>query len=286
MENSLAISSPKHLSLPTLSETLWRACIERVSSIAEVPASFVEFVAECYTRQIRHGDKVQTAMRVMKEVEDVAKDYGARNTINEDTAKECMRFIFEKFGFLALDEIRYAYRMWASEELEIEGAELYGGSFNVRQIGKVLAAYNDKRKVVLGRYMIAVQETADEVERLKRETELKEKFEAEFPEIVMKAKVTITDWRQVPEFWYDSIKKRWGIEFEPGEAEKILEDAKALALFELNQESTAVMTDFERFEARTRRGNLEETAKVIARKISIFRKVLSNPAFQIEVSKV
>lgn len=266
-----------------LSESSWRTCIEKVSSISEVSATFVEFVAKCHRQQIRHSDRVTTIARLMSEVRAISSEYGARREIEPELAQECMKFIFEKFGHLAVDEIRQAYRMWASEELEIKGAEFYGGSFNVAQIGKVLAAYNEKRKVVLGNYLRIVQEEKERIEQEKREQEMKARFEIEFPARLMKAKETITDWREVPEYFYDSIQKRWGIKFEPGEAQEIFEDAKEIARLEI---AGTLADSFSgglkaRFEAMEREKSFEEIAKVIARKIAVFRKIIKNPAFRV-----
>lgn len=217
------------------------------------------------------------------ELDHIAKNYGARQEIEKDTLKEITKFIVEHFGFLALDEIRRAYQMWASEQIKVEGGEIYGGVFNVRQIGKVLAAYNEKRKVVLGNYLRIAQEEKEQAARLEKERWMKEKFEAEFPGILMKAKKTITDWREVPEYFYDSIQKRWGIEFEPGEAQKIFEDAKEIARLEI---AGTLADSFggglkARFEALEREKSFEEIAKVIARKITVFRKIIKNSTFKV-----
>ena len=255
----------------------------KVTSITNEPTDFVTFVAACHQRQIRH-DQVNASARLMtSELDHIAKNYGARQEIEKDSLKEMTKFIVENFGFLALDEIRKAYQMWASEEIKVEGGEIYGGVFNVRQIGKVLAAYNEKRKAVLGNYLRIVQEEKERIEQEKREQEMKARFEIEFPARLMKAKETITDWREVPEYFYDSIQKRWGIEFEPGEAQEIFEDAKEIARLEI---AGTLADSFggglkARFEAMDREKAFEEIAKTIARKITVFRKIVKNPDFQV-----
>lgn len=231
---------------------------------------------------MRHEPGI-SAVLLEKEIEFVCKNYGARTEVTKDLAKECIKFIFEKFGYLAVDEIRKAYRMWASEEIKVEGGEIYGGSFNVRQIGKVLAAYNEKRKVVLGNYLRIAQEEKERIEQERRYQEMKARFEVEFPARLMKAKEAITDWREVPEYFYDSIQKRWGIKFEPGEAQEIFEDAKEIAHLEI---AGTLADSFggglkARFEAMEREKSFEEIAKVIARKIAVFRKIIKNPAFRV-----
>lgn len=255
----------------------------RVTSITNEPTDFVAFVAACHRRQIRH-DQVNAGARLMtSELDHIAKNYGARQEIEKDSLKEMTKFIVENFGFLALDEIRKAYQMWASEEIKVEGGEIYGGVFNVRQIGKVLAAYNEKRKVVLGNYLRIAQEEKDRIEQERRYQEMKARFEVEFPARLMKAKEAITDWREVPEYFYDSIQKRWGIKFEPGEAQEIFEDAKEIARLEI---AGTLADSFSgglkaRFEAMEREKSFEEIAKVIARKIAVFRKIIKNPAFRV-----
>lgn len=257
--------------------------MKKVTSITETSLDFVKFVAVCHKRQMRL-DPINSMARLMAvEIEYIAKNYGARVEIGKASLTEFSKFVLEKFGYLAVEEIRKAYQMWASEEIKVEGGEIYGGSFNVRQIGKVLAAYNEVRKKVLGNYLRLTQDEIEQREQEAKATAMKEKFEAEFPSIVLKAKEKISDWREVPEYFYEAIKKRWGIPFENGEAKVIFEDAKELAIIEIKLDESESFTGGlkARFEAKEREKNFDEIAKVIARKLTVFRKVIKNPNFQI-----
>lgn len=287
MSSTTAIQAQaqKTLFLTKLSPQLYRTCITKVSTTSDVSESFVEFVAKSHMAQIRKAsDPAVTTAMVMSEVRAISSEYGAKKEIEISTAKECVKFIFERFGHLAVDEIRKAYRMWASEEILTKGAEFYSGSFNVAQIGKVLSAYNEVRKRVLGNYLSIVQAEQEELERQQKAETAKGRFEVEFPEIVMKAKETVGEWREVPAYFYESIQKRWPMRFEPGEAQEIFEEAKELASLEIKKEREESYSGGlrARFEAMDRERSFEEIAKTIARKIAVFRKVIKNPDFLID----
>lgn len=266
-----------------LPQPLWQNTVSKVANKTHVSKRKVEFVVEQNAFQIRK-DVQGSVTTIQRELLLLASEYGARGEIPSHILLEAVDFVVEKFGQLSPLEIREAYRAWASGEIEPDGAEIYGGVFNVRQLGKVLSAWDEHRAQIIWEFNKEEQRVLDEkneAERLKKEAE---EFERSFPIDLMEAKKTITDWNAVPFFWYDAIQERWPIKFEPGEANLIFEEAKKIAVAEIDEKVKNAINIFDRICINKKKDSLEESAKSIARKISVFRKVIQNPDFDVQSS--
>ena len=77
----------------------------------------------------------------------IAKSYGARYDLTNEVLKEAVVLLLNHFPMLGIDEIDEAYRSYAVGDLQ-GNAEMYGGEFNVAQLGKVLSLYREKRKSI------------------------------------------------------------------------------------------------------------------------------------------
>lgn len=234
-------------------------------------------VAMGHGEQIKHIPRA--VGRVLLELPQVVKLYGGRTDIDNEILKECAKLIIEKFGFISIPEIKEAYRQWSIGEISVKGAEMYGGEFNASQLGKILGAYVTRRRKVLGTYLREKEEQKEAERREERHLIMKEAFDNEFPTIIAKATLSITDWRDVPAFWYEAANKRGMIKFEQGEAVQIFKDAQDLEKAERTSEEEESKTLADIFSKQ--QGNPLERAKVIARKLTVFRKVLANNLNQI-----
>lgn len=203
----------------------------------------------------------------------IAQQYGAREVITPSVLKECVLLVLEKFQAIGINEIREAYRLKASGFLDAPGAEMWGGTFNADQLGKVLTAYLIHRRKIVAT-IIEEKERAEEVDRA---TKRREDFDRRFPGMIEAAKKEVTDWRDVPEYWYDAARRRGWIDFEDGEAQRIYDEAKELARmeFEEEHESAPVFRKAALQAAILGKGDdLEFCAKNYARKITVFRKLI------------
>lgn len=221
---------------------------------------------------------------IMQQVAHVAKSYGARREITEEIQKESTRLVQEQFAFLAPQEITEAYRQWAAGELNLRKgeAEMYGGQFDAAQLGKILAAYAERRRKIVGQYLRTRQEEYEQKAREESVARKKAEFEKQFPATIEKLKATAQDWRECPEWIYEAARKRGLITFDNAqEAQGIYEDALQLARMELQGvydeakekggKSVFQMREIER-EMKSE-DSIESRAKVIARKLSVFRKL-------------
>lgn len=199
----------------------------------------------------------------------IAMMYGQRTEASDLMWKECIRMVYEKFPYLSVVELKEAYRQWSIGEIEVKGAEMYGGEFNAGQLGKILGAYSERRRKVLGTFLREKEAAQERLKREERNRAMQEEFDAKFPAMIANAK--ISDWREVPAFWYESALKRGMIQFEPGEAKQLFEDAKELELIErANEQELNTLGDV----FRQAEKDLIERAKVIARKLTVFRKLI------------
>ncbi|MCB9288890.1 MAG: hypothetical protein H6560_16400 [Lewinellaceae bacterium] len=126
---------------------------KKALSQSGVSPALLDATINGYHNQLRHMPAEKAFARLMMAIKEVAQDYGARQAVLEETFTECVRITRKKFAGLGIGEVREAYRMWAAGELNMRKgeAEMYGGQFNAAQLGKVLAAYMEQRRVALGR---------------------------------------------------------------------------------------------------------------------------------------
>jgi len=227
---------------------------------------------------LRDMAPAQAAGLLQIEIPKVAEAYGARSDIRHEALKECVRIVLTKFGGIGVNEIWEAYRMKAVGELDIPkgDAVMWGGEWSAEQFGAVLAAYMEQRRLALTAY----NRLRHEQEEAARKEALAEKQRAEFlrrfPERVEEARLA-DDWRKVPEYIFDKCLADGLIKFAPGEGQAILEDARELARLEHENEIEEAIEAGRPLLIRHLRNlepeDLEGRAKVIARKLSLFRKL-------------
>lgn len=267
MPNKLQIVSP----------ALEPRAIEKAAKYAECRPSTVQLIASVNHLQIRkiRARGYDCLGEISIEIKAVAKEYGARLGIEQAILDECTRLVIEKFLMIAVSEIRAAYRSWAAGEIHPEGAEMYGGVMDVRQLGKVLLAWVQYRDKIHFEYTKEVERLAEEAREVERKKIADIEFEKNFPSMVADYAAKATTWQDVPGFLYDAINSRSPIEFKNGEKGAILAEAERLAREEIEREKTEALIRLRHISAIKLDSELEGRAKTIARKISVFRKVFN-----------
>jgi hypothetical protein len=261
-----------------VSPALEPRAIEVAARRASAPQSVVSSVVKSWEMQIRkiRAKGYDCLAEIQIEISQVAKDYGARNGLDPFVLDECCRFVLEQFPMLSVAEIRYAYRSWASGEIEVTNAEMYGGVMDVRQLGKVLSAWVDYRNKIYSEYCKETERIEKEAAEIERKKIADAEFEKNFPHWIAEFSDKCNTWKDVPFFLYDQINLRSPIKFEKGEANAILAEAKILAKKEIEAEKMDAQIRLKHISAVKLDAELEDRAKSIARKISVFRKVLKS----------
>lgn len=216
----------------------------------------------------------ERAARVPTEILFVASEYGARNEVAPHILLECCNLVIQKFGHLHIHEIREAYRSWASEENSIEGAEFYGGQFNARQLGRVLAAYDTRRRAILADFLSAKETWERERQEEQYRKARQQSFEATFPDRIRQVKQAKT-WEEIPEFVYHTLRKRALLSITKTEALAILEAATRIAEQQIEEEKRNRQHRYAFIPS------IEDRAASIARKMTVFQKITQSPAWQL-----
>lgn len=216
------------------------------------------------------------------QVKFVCESYGARVQVEKAPLKEAVRIVRERFAFIAPEEIAGAYRLWACGEIQASGAEMYGGQFNAAQLGKILGAYCEKRRPVIGAYLRERQREEWEQKKAGHAKAWKDYYENNFEKIVEQLKAKAHSWQAVGAHVYDTALRRGLIRFEPGEAQRIYQEAlqyarkEAREAYEEGRKGGKSIFQLQELEkAMADEKGIEERAKEVARKMSVFRKLLS-----------
>lgn len=216
------------------------------------------------------------------QVKFICESYGARVKVGKEPLKEAARIVREKFAFIAPEEITEAYRLWACGEIQAPGAEMYGGQFNAAQLGKILSAYCEKRRPLIGAYLRELQREEWEQKKAGHANAWREHYENNFEEAIRKLKARAKGWQDVGAHLYATALRRGLIRFGPGEAQQVYEEAlqcareEAKAAYEKGRNGGHSFFQLRELEkAMADEKSIEERAREIARKISVFRKLLS-----------
>lgn len=259
------------MKMPALYTSNLRA---KVISESGAPADIADAAVVGYAAQLRHMPEHRPL--ILLELPQIVRDYGAREVIHQSIYEEAAKLILEKFSFLGLNEIREAYRLWAAGVTDPKGAEMYGGTFNAGQLGRVLGAYCEHRKAVIGVYLREVAAAKEQAEDKARREKMQAQFEENFPRRIAEARQTMTDWREVPGFWYQAALDRGLFTITRAEALEILEEARELARLEVENEAEDLETSRRKLLLAVLESadDMEAKAKAIARKITVFRKLI------------
>lgn len=261
--------------LQTLPQESWTTLqTEEICKKLDISQEKVNFVLKQNMAQIRRTQPEST-IELNKELKLLTSEYGTRQAIPEHVMEEAVRFVLEKFSQLGVKEIRAAYRAWASDQIEVENAEIYGGVFNIRQLGSVLSGWVVYRNRIIAAY--ERQKSNDEIERkaAERAEKWKTDFEVNFPLEIEALKKTAESWKDVPAYFYDAIQKRWPIKFKPGEAAAIMKEAEQVADLDIEKAKSEALADIsKRIEFNAVQSSKVERAKTIAQKMAVFNKVI------------
>ena len=239
------------------------------------------FFAKAYNEQIRDCNPDVVAGQILLELKIIAENYGANEELGKDNLEECLSLIFQQFSYLSVRDLKKAYQDWMAGKLNLgKEALMWHGKFNAGQLGKVLLAYRNRRKIILARILNENNKIQEEARKTAKKQKLKADFEASFPKNIEKARGENVEWEDIPPWWWTIIKKRKWLKFQPGEAQKLFEEAADLATVVIAQ-----IEENNRFQKMNKKFHLlrqfDPTAiqKQIAGQLAIKRKIIDNPDF-------
>ena len=237
-------------------------------------AAFCEVVAAGHASPIRNMDQEAAEKALLALLPQLSGLFGGRVQIERTILAGCIKIVLKKFNHLGLNELYQAYEMYYAGELAATGAEMYAGIFNAGNMTKILAAYSDYRRQLIGKYhqiLEAEQTKTKEAEKVRKHKQFLQTIPAE-----IKAKrLDIQSWRDIPIYWFEA-----GIELRLFERpvdspsiRQLQKEARNAARQEVDQEAQQ-----DREQAGTRRkiwvaAMRDLEAKVQQREVVIFMKM-------------
>lgn len=251
--------------------------LEKTSDITGMSIEFVEFINLSLTKRIKRIPDLDLFQKLTILLPELAKAFGAKKNdsgdfISDKVLQDCIEMTKNRFSFLAFKEIPEAYSLWSSGKFT--ALEMYSGSFNVKHYGSVLSAYAKYRLPVVR----MLSDWEDHIKMIEDSRRKAEAFNKSFKSIVLRERLKIDIWQQVPEFWYDSLLKRKWIDFTVEESHEVFEEA--IKLVDVERKRKAIFEKKRSIEILLHGIKpVDEEAKVIARKLIVFRKVVENKSW-------
>ncbi len=223
----------------------------------------------------KYANKIELDIILLKFIQAIAKKYGGRIKISEEIQDECLEILTSEFKHLGIEEIQDAFRLYALQKFDIRGGEMYAGQFNALILSRVLTGYESYRKKILEEYLKSKSDREyQEKQEQKRQQEIIE-FNNNFDTILNKILQKAETWEDIPVWLYQSCYDRGLINFCDGEAQSIFEEAKLIAKKAIKKEKKLATdrNEFKRLDRilKNEDEDYELKAKIIARKISVFR---------------
>lgn len=249
--------------------------MEKIAELHSISPDSALALSRHMDSSIRRMGRDAAAGPLLAAIALTAQAYGARHEIVPTVAKECAELVLSKFAHLAIDEIAEAYCQWASGQIEVKGGEMYGGSFNAAQFGKVLSAYSERRRAIAAAISNAAAQERIEAEQARRKADMERRFAEEFPRTFEKVRAEATGWEGVPGYFFQVLWQRGLITFTVGEGQDIRQRAEAIAMAQLEKEKQ----EANRF---GRLSTLEDRRRIIGGKMLVWEKAITNPDFQLK----
>ena len=285
-KNECSVSQVKRLSNDYLE------IVKRGNNLADFSKRYIQRVYQGWKSPIRSIENADTAILAM--ILKLAKAYGATKEVDDTVLNECIEVVLESFSHLGLEEIPIAYRINAAKEEgeQPKGAEMYYGAFTAKNLGRVLADYNKQRKKVIARLSnLEHEEMLAKAKQNRKEKAkaafqyLKDNFLEIYSEKVNKSK--IQSWEDIPEFYFTIAKEKKLLKFEQGEGNQILDEAKQILKIQLqnqiSESKDAIL--IKSLKIKLKQEPDENQAKIIARKLSVWKKIKVDGTGANEVSK-
>lgn len=160
-------------------------------------------------KALKNYDKDQALFNnIGAKLSELAEMYGGTDGNIGPALKEAGINIVKFHSNLSLNEITEAVRLWANNVLIVKGAEFYYGRFTARQIGLVLAAYQNMRKNIVAVFTTETAAYKEETAQAARDKEWAAVFEGTMIKNMRKVTEGGGSWESCKDFWYDSALKR------------------------------------------------------------------------------
>lgn len=263
----------------------FESALPGIAATCEVGMDYVRLMTRAIQRPLRRVPESDRAMLVAAAIIAVARDYGT-SLLPHHILEECVKMTNDKFSAICVDEIREAYRQFATGELGTgKEAESYRGEFNARNYGAIIGMYATKRRGVVAALTKEAHERQEASESEARIARQKAAFAKQFPaDVNALIRKPDASWQDVPGWWYDTLEKYGCISVPVEEKREIFEQAKRVAAAGLyEQRATAGVIQAIELQKQLNElaaGSDTTPAKAIAKKMCVFDYIIAPYAME------
>lgn len=177
--------------------------------------------------------------------------------------------IGRNYKLLAPEEIKTAFELFSTQQLDLDEDIKFYGKINLHTLGKIINAYMVYRNKITYYLDKEKQDRLDQEMIDKKRKALTKDYDADFDNKLKTFNKTL---EEIPIFWYDECVKRGYInEWSIGEKEKLWEEAQQMALNEKPESENLI--DRKIHMRKIEDGNMPR-ARALAYKLAVWRKVL------------
>ena len=176
--------------------------------------------------------------------------------------------IGRNYKLLAPEEIKTAFELFSTQQLDLDEDIKFYGKINLHTLGKIINAYMVYRNKITYHLDKEKQDRLDQEMIDKKRKALTKDYDADFDNKLKTFNKTL---EEIPIFWYDECVKRGYIVWEDGEKEKIWKEAKEWALKEKPDSDNLI--DRKIHMKKIEDGNMPR-ARALAYKLAVWFKVL------------
>ena len=263
----------------------FESALPDIASACEVGMDYVRLMTRAIQRPLRRVPDSDKAMLVGAAITAVARDYGT-SLLPHHILEECVKMTIDKFSALCVDEIREAYRQFATGELGTgKEAESYRGEFNARNYGAIIGMYAIKRRGVVAALTKEAHDrqeaSASEARIARQKADFAKQFPADVNALIRKPDAS---WQDVPGWWYDTLEKYGCISVPADEKIEIFAQAKQVAaanLYEQRANAGVIQAAELQKQLKDLAAGADTTpAKAIAKKMCVFDYVIAPYALE------
>lgn len=180
------------------------------------------------------ANEATALVQLSAELEFAATSYCGAAKTDVSTFDECMDFTVRRFGHLACDEIREAFRLAAAGELGDVNMQSYYGLFTVTMLGAVLHAYDEYRN----RIVAALRRAENDAYVAAREAARKPHDSDEWmiARVAQLLALTSPDQSNVTAYDHDFLEKKGWMQNDRETKEAAWLEAKSLAIAQVSEE--------------------------------------------------
>ena len=178
--------------------------------------------------------------------------------------------IMQTFKQISSQEIEIAFRLFASQQLDLDDDIKFYGKVNMHTIGKILSAYIIFRRKIIAQHDAMTEAEKANADLKQRAEQAKAEIYKSFPETIANFKGKTYD--DIPLYFFDIATNLGMITYEDGEKEIIWNKAKVAALEEKPDDNNLII--IRSHKAKLEQGNTSR-AIVIAKKMVMWRKLFN-----------